>query len=279
MRIDHVALWTIDLEGLVDFYTSFFDCKASNRYDNTKKKFSSCFLSFTGSTRIEIMKHPDIKEHGVENEKIGLAYLAIQVGTRDKVDSLTKSIENAGFKVMSLPRVTGDGYYESVIHDPDNNTVELVAMNDFKISEATTEDLEEILYLQKCCYLSEAEIYNDYSIPPLTQTLEGIKNDSEKQKIIKLEYENKIIGSVRAFVEDNTCFIGRLIVNRDFQNMGFGRLLMNHIENIFHHVSRFELFTGYKSDKNLYLYKNFGYKIYKEKKMNNTVITYLEKYT
>jgi len=127
MYIDHIALWTNDLERLKDFYSRFFNCSVSERYDNIKKQFSSYFLSFQDGARIEIMKRTDITE-GTDKEKIGLAHFAVVVGTKEQVDSLTKVFEQAGVIVESYPRTTGDGYYESVILDPDKNRIELVAV-------------------------------------------------------------------------------------------------------------------------------------------------------
>lgn len=276
MQIDHVAIWTDDLEKEKNFYLEYFDCKASNKYENPRKQFSSYFLRFPDGARIELMKRNDVtgKEN---NDKLGFAHIAISVGTRDKVNSLTEKLEKDGFIIDSRPRITGDGCYESVILDPENNKIEIASMDNFEIKEAIYEDLEQILYLQKCCYLSEAEIYNDYSIPPLTQKLDDIKLDFEHQTILKLEYNNKIIGSVRGFVKNGACFIGKLFVNNDYQNMGFGKQLMMEIEKKFKNISRFELFTGFKSNKNIYLYNKLGYKEFKKEQADGITIKYLEK--
>lgn len=126
MHIDHIAIWTNDLDKLKDFYSKFFNCKVSDRYENIKKQFSSYFLSFNDGARIEIMKRSDITNSN-EKENIGLAHFAIVVGSMAQVDSLTKKLEKSGVKVYSSPRTTGDGYYESVILDPDNNRIELIA--------------------------------------------------------------------------------------------------------------------------------------------------------
>jgi catechol 2,3-dioxygenase-like lactoylglutathione lyase family enzyme/ribosomal protein S18 acetylase RimI-like enzyme len=276
MQIDHIAIWTNDLERLRDFYSRFFNCMVSDRYNNKKKQFSSYCLSFKNGARIEIMKRLDITDT-FDNERIGLSHFAIGVGTIEKVDKLTKNIENAGVAIDSYPRKTGDGYYESVILDPDKNRIELTAFADYIITEATENDLEDILYLQKCCYLSEAEIYKDYSISPLTQSFENISNDFNNQTIFKLECKGKIIGSVRAFVQNDSCYIGKLIVDKDYQNMGFGKLLLDTVENKFNKIVRFELFTGYKSEKNLYIYKKQGYNEFKEERLNGMIIKYMEK--
>ena len=146
------------------------------------------------------------------------------------------------------------------------------------IEQALERDLLDILELQKLAYQSEAEIYNDYSIPPLTQTLDEIKEDFTFQVFLKAVLKNKIIGSVRAYKEEDTLYIGRLIVHPDFQNQGIGTKLLKEIEAKFNDVKRFELFTGYKSKKNLYLYRKSGYSIFKsEKRSENLTLDYLEK--
>jgi len=147
-----------------------------------------------------------------------------------------------------------------------------------EIERAMISDAEEILILQKLAYRSEAEIYNDFNIPPLVQTLESIEKDFENQYFLKAVMDGKIIGSVRAYTKEGTCYIGRLIVHPDFQNRGIGTDLMNEIERIFNTCRRFELFTGDKSERNLYFYQKLGYKIFKKAKITDqTMIVYLEK--
>jgi len=147
-----------------------------------------------------------------------------------------------------------------------------------EIERAMIYDAEEILILQKLAYRSEAEIYNDFNIPPLVQTLESIEKDFENQYFLKTVMNGKIIGSVRAYTKEGTCYIGRLIVHPDFQNRGIGTDLMNEIERIFNTCRRFELFTGDKSERNLYLYQKLGYKIFKKAKITDqTMVVYLEK--
>lgn len=146
------------------------------------------------------------------------------------------------------------------------------------IERAIISDAEEILSLQKLAYRSEVEIYNDFNIPPLVQTLESIEKDFENQYFLKAVMDGKIIGSVRAYTKEGTCYIGRLIVHPDFQNRGIGTDLMNEIERIFNTCRRFELFTGDKSERNLYFYQKLGYKIFKKAKITDqTMIVYLEK--
>lgn len=147
-----------------------------------------------------------------------------------------------------------------------------------KTEHASKEDLKEILSLQKLAYQSEAEIYNDFTIPPLIQTLDEIKQDFSFQIFLKILVKNKIIGSVRAYKENDTCFIGKLIVHPDFQNQGIGTELLNEIEARFDDVKRYELFTGHKSEKNLYLYQKLGFQQFKTEKIHeNLHMIYLEK--
>jgi lactoylglutathione lyase len=127
MKIEHLAIWTKDLESLKEFYIKYFGMKCGEKYSNTKKHFASYFLSFEGAeTRLEIMSRPDIKElDGQHSISYGLTHLSISVGSRSKVDSLTEKLRGDGYKIGGEPRTTGDGYYESVIEDCDGNWVEI----------------------------------------------------------------------------------------------------------------------------------------------------------
>lgn len=146
------------------------------------------------------------------------------------------------------------------------------------IEKAVYEDLEEILALQKLAYQSEAEICNDYMIPPLIQTLEGIREDYNKQIILKEVIDGKITGSVRAYEIDGVCYIGRVIVHPSQQNKGIGKYLMKSIEECFTDCTKYSLFTGKKSTRNLYFYGSLGYKQIGEEYMNdNLTLVYLEK--
>lgn len=146
------------------------------------------------------------------------------------------------------------------------------------ICRATTEDAKEILELQKRAYLSEARITNDYTIPPLTQTIESMLSDFSRCVFLKAVEEGKILGSVKGYEENGTCYIGRLIVDDEYQNRGIGTALLRSIEKEFSDVTRFELFTGKKSEKNLYLYHKNGYHILREEGLNEkTSIVFMEK--
>jgi GNAT superfamily N-acetyltransferase len=132
------------------------------------------------------------------------------------------------------------------------------------IIQASFEDAATILELQKIAYQSEAQIYNDFNIPPLTQGLDELRNDFTSKVFLKAQIEGKIIGSVRGYRAKDTCYIERLIVHPDRQGQGIGAMLMNRIELCFGQVQRFELFTGHKSERNIYFYERLGYQIYKK---------------
>jgi ribosomal protein S18 acetylase RimI-like enzyme len=147
-----------------------------------------------------------------------------------------------------------------------------------QVKKVKKKDLEEILALQKLAYQSEAELNNDFNIPPLTQTLEEIRAEFADALFLKVMDGERIIGSVRAVEKDRTCHIGRLIVHPGFQNRGIGSRLLKAAEEKFS-CKRFELFTSERSERNLYLYKKFGYRECKRMALNEkTTLVFLEKF-
>jgi ribosomal protein S18 acetylase RimI-like enzyme len=146
------------------------------------------------------------------------------------------------------------------------------------IQVAEVSDAREILALQKRAYQSEAAIYDDYVMPPLTQTLEETEDDLRKNLVLKVVMDGKIIGSVRAYTRDGTCFIGRLIVAPEFQNRGIGTRLMEEVENRFSAARRYELFTGQRSARSLHLYRKLGYRVFRTQSVTAMLtLVYLEK--
>ena len=127
MKIDHIAIWTDDLERLKSFYEKYFHILVGEKYVNPKKGFESYFLSFDSGCRLEIMTMPGINpcDKDVLKQFQGLTHYAISVGSKEKVDSLTEVLRTDGFQIVGEPRTTGDGYYESVVLDPDGNRVEI----------------------------------------------------------------------------------------------------------------------------------------------------------
>jgi lactoylglutathione lyase len=126
MQIEHVAIWTKNLEVLKEFYIQYFDARAGNKYFNQKRGFASYFLQFESGARLEIMSLPDLNQSPRGGAPFtGYAHLAFSVGSKEEVDKLTVRLQEAGFELVSGPRTTGDGYYESVILDPDGNQIEI----------------------------------------------------------------------------------------------------------------------------------------------------------
>ena len=128
-RLDHIALYTPHLEVIRQFYTRYFKGTSNEKYVNPRNGFESYFLSFEGGTRLEIMQKSAVVTDGSETgeEYLGLTHVAFSVGSEVEVDRLTEDLRVAGYRVVGEPRRTGDGYYESVILDPDGNRVEIVA--------------------------------------------------------------------------------------------------------------------------------------------------------
>ena len=129
MHIAHVAIWTGDLERLRIFYEWYFGAIAGPKYVNSAKQFESYFLELDSGARLEIMTMPAIQARGQPTGLIptGYAHVAISVGSRPRVDDLTNRLRTAGYPVLDGPRTTGDGYYESVVLDPDGNRLEITA--------------------------------------------------------------------------------------------------------------------------------------------------------
>jgi lactoylglutathione lyase len=126
MKIEHLALWTVDLERMIAFYTTYFGARAGRRYQSATRPFRSCFLTFADGARLELMATPDVVLGASEEGAMhGYAHLALSVGSREAVDALTERLRADGHRVLSGPRTTGDGYYESVVADPDGNPVEI----------------------------------------------------------------------------------------------------------------------------------------------------------
>jgi len=126
MKIEHLAIWVKDLESMKGFYETYFGAKSGNKYHNPNKNFTSYFLSFNGGPRLELMHNPDIAHKLLEDkEYLGLVHFAVSVGSKEKVDQLTEQLRIDGFQIVGEARTTGDGYYESVVMDPENNRIEI----------------------------------------------------------------------------------------------------------------------------------------------------------
>ena len=127
MKIDHISLWVSDLEGMCAFYEKYFGAFKGDKYVNSSKNFTSYFLSFDSGCRLELMFNPNVppNTNDVYNQNIGMIHFAISVGSKERVLALTDQIEKDGYEILGQPRTTGDGYFESVILDPENNRIEI----------------------------------------------------------------------------------------------------------------------------------------------------------
>ncbi len=127
MKIEHLAIWVEDLELLRNFYMKYFSLSCGEKYVNTKRNFTSYFLSFgDDKTRLELMHIPNMDNPVSRGNLKGLAHFAISVGGKDIVDTLTERLHEDGYTIVSEPRTTGDGYYESAVLDPEGNYIEIV---------------------------------------------------------------------------------------------------------------------------------------------------------
>jgi lactoylglutathione lyase len=126
MRIEHVGLWVRDLEAAREFYARHFGCECGARYTNAAKGFSSYFLGFPGGARLELMTRIGLLEVPPRLQT-GYAHLALAVDGDEAVRALTGRLRGQGVRVESEPRRTGDGYYESVVLDPEGNRIEIVS--------------------------------------------------------------------------------------------------------------------------------------------------------
>jgi ribosomal protein S18 acetylase RimI-like enzyme len=134
---------------------------------------------------------------------------------------------------------------------------------------ASEQDLDHILDLQRKAFHGQALIYNDFTLPSLTQTIIDLKKEFKDRTFYKVEENGMIIASVRCFINNQTLYVEKLIVDPDFQNRGIGTAIMHDIENRYSAVvSRYELSTGHKSSRNLHLYKKLGYKEMRQKPLN-----------
>jgi lactoylglutathione lyase len=127
MKIEHVAIYTRDLEALRSFYTKYFQATSNDLYVNPKKGFSSYFLSFSDGARLELMQMesiPDSLDDPIR-QSTGIIHIAFSLGSRSAVDRMSERLREDGYRIVDGPRQTGDGYYECAFLDPDGNRIEI----------------------------------------------------------------------------------------------------------------------------------------------------------
>ena len=132
MKIEHVAIWAKDIDKVCTFYRKYFDGVVHPVYHNPAKQFTSRFVTFESGARLEVMHRPDIDaDVGTVTspmfhvEHCGLTHLSFSVASKEELDRLTQKMSDDGIQIVGQPRTTGDGYYESVVLDPEGNRVEV----------------------------------------------------------------------------------------------------------------------------------------------------------
>jgi len=128
MKIEHIAIWVKDIGKVCEFYRKYFGGNIHPLYHNPKKQFTSRFVTFEDGARLEVMNNPNVgtlTESMFHVEHLGIAHISFSVGSKEKVDLLTKEMSDDGVTIVGEPRTTGDGYYESVVLDPEGNRIEI----------------------------------------------------------------------------------------------------------------------------------------------------------
>lgn len=125
MKIEHIAMYVNDLEAARAFFVKYFGASSNDGYHNPRTDFRSYFLTFDGGARLELMHRPDLDDPEKTRNRTGLIHLAFSTGSREKVDALTAELKADGYEVVSGPRTTGDGYYESCIVALEQNQIEI----------------------------------------------------------------------------------------------------------------------------------------------------------
>ena len=126
MKLHHIAIWTFRLEELKEFYVRFFGGKSNEKYINPKKGFESYFVSFGEGTDLELMSRTDVQNTPIEENRIGLTHFAFTFPSQEEVLRFTEQMRSEGYTIAGEPRTSGDGYFESVVLDPDGNRIECV---------------------------------------------------------------------------------------------------------------------------------------------------------
>ena len=133
MKLEHIAIWTDNIELLRNYYVSFFDGQSNEMYINPKTQFQSYFISFESGARLEIMSMPNIPDNTndtINAQHKGIIHIAFRVDTKQEVDAKAALLQANGLEILNGPRVTGDGYYEFVTLDPDKNRLEVITRNE-----------------------------------------------------------------------------------------------------------------------------------------------------
>ena len=241
MRMAHIALWTNQLERLRDFYVKYFNGKSNERYENPRKGFASYFVSFESGPALEIMRRQDVSDT-CEKECIGLAHLAFHADSRKQVDQMIERFRRDGYTIAGEPRVSGDGYYEGVIRDPDGNIVEIVANGEPEISMALFPPYELLL---------EAD--------PDREKVEAYLKDSD---CFTATVRGTVAGVIVVRGMGEEAEIMNLVVAEIFRRRGIARKLLRYVADrwaVERGIKSLRVCTGSSSAGPLLLYQQEGF--------------------
>lgn len=209
MKIHHIAIWTFRLEELRDFYIHYFSGTSNEKYINPKKGFESYFIYFDEGASLELMSRTDIQNTPVEENRRGLTHFALSFPSKEEVLRITEQLRNDGYTIAGEPRTSGDGYFESVILDPDGNRVECVYKGNTEIAGVPIETERLLLRpftegdaetLFKCC--QNPNIGNNAGWKPhgtieeSREVLHSVFLSQEGVWAITLKENGQLIGSV-----------------------------------------------------------------------------------
>ncbi len=242
MQLTHIALWTNHLERLRDFYVKYFNGKSNEKYVNSKKGFASYFVSFESGAALEIMQRQDITE-AYDKDHIGLAHLAFHADTKEQVDQIIERFRMDGYTIAGETRISGDGYYEGVIRDPDGNIVEIVVGGEPEIQAALFPPYELLL---------EAD--------PDREKVEAYLKDSD---CFIATVRNSVAGVIVVRKEEGgKAEIMNLAVADIFRRRGIARKLLRHVSNKWAPAQDVELLricTGTSAAGPMMLYQQEGF--------------------
>ncbi len=245
MRLAHTALWTSQIEVIRDFYLKYFQGKSNEKYTNYQKKFSSYFISFGGDASLEIMQREDIREQHTPKEHIGLAHIAFGLNSEKEVNEKTELFRSEGYTIVSEPRLTGDGYYESAITDPDGNIVELVSLPEISIHKTTDYPYDLLLLADP-----DENMVNTYIHS--SDCIIAVRNQQPLGVIVMQKQDG------------NGAEIMNLAVDESFQRQGIAWKLMQYVCNQWvkdNNIQKMKICTGTSAPGPLMLYQKMGFDI------------------
>lgn len=199
MKIHHIAIWTFRLEELREFYIRYFDGKSNEKYINLKKGFESYFIYFEDGASLELMSRSDIQNIPIEENRLGLTHFALSFHSEEEVRRITEQLRTDGYTIAGEPRTSGDGYFESVILDPDGNRIECVYKGN--TVEKFKEQIETERLLLRPFVESDLEAFFKHCQNP------NIGSNAGWEPHKTLEDSRKILHSVFISLRDNWAII------------------------------------------------------------------------